>query len=309
VIRKICGDTGEALSGVEFEIAVYLGNGRTGQRLKNYAVDNSYTFTTDASGHIYLPTLPDGRYIATETRPLPGFRLAAPVIFTVGENGDHTVIVRNYRYADFAILKIDGNTNEPLAGVEFEIANYLGGGRNGERLINPADNTTTFVTDEAGMIHLPKIAPGMYVAIETRALPGYSIAAPETFTVPDTSETPQNRVITIRNFERADFVIRKTDGDVGRPLQGVHFEIARYFGSGQAGERLRNPIDGSTTFITDEAGLIRLSNLEHDTYVAIETRALQGFVLAEPVIFVVNENAEDTTIDIQNFRAPNLTIR
>ena len=310
VIRKICGDTGRTLEGVEFEIAVYLGNGRTGQRLKNYAVDNSYTFTTDASGHIYLPTLPDGRYIATETHALPGFRLAAPVTFTVGVNGDHTVIIRNYRYADFAILKIDGDTNAPLQGVEFEIAHYLGQGRAGERLVNPSNNTTTFVTDAAGLISLPSIAPGMYVAIETRALPGYGLASPTVFTVPDnTGQAPQDRVVTIRNYRIADFVIRKTDGDTGRPLAGVHFEIARYFGSGNAGERLRNPVDGSTTFITDEAGLIRLPNLEPGTYVAIETRALDGFILADPVIFVVGERAENTSIDIQNFRAPNLTIR
>jgi len=309
VIRKICGDTGRPLAGVEFEIAVYLGNGRTGQRLKNYAVDNSYTFTTDASGHIYLPTMPDGRYVAIETRPLPGFRLAAPVTFTVGVNGDHTVIIRNFRYADFAILKIDGYTNQPLAGVEFEIAHYLGSGRSGERLVNPANNTTTFVTDAAGMIHLPIIAPGMYVAIETRALPGFSLATPEIFIVPETTGTPQDRVITIQNFRIADFVIRKTDGDTGRPLAGVHFEIARYFGSGQAGERLRNPVDGSATFITDSAGLIRLPNMQPGTYIAIETRALDGYILADPVIFVVGERAENTTIDIQNFRAPNLTIR
>ena len=310
VIRKICGDTGRPLEGVVFRIAVYLDNGRTGQYLKNYAVDNSYYFVTNASGHIYLPTLPDGRYIATEVRSLPGFMLAAPVIFRVGINGDHTVIIRNYRYPDFAILKIDGDTNAPLQGVEFEIAHYLGGGNVGTRLVNPANGTTTFVTDSAGMIPLPSIAPGMYVAIETRALSGYSLASPEIFIVPDNhGQAPQDRIITIRNFRIADWVIRKTDGDTGLALAGVHFEIARYFGSGQAGERLQNPVDGSFTFITDVAGLIRLPNLAPGTYIVSETRALPGYILAEPVIVVVAEGANNTTIDIQNFRAPNLTIR
>ena len=189
VIRKIDGDTNQPLAGVEFEIAVYLDNGRTGQRLKNYAFDGSYTFTTDSSGHIYLPTLPDGQYIVIETRPLPGYMLASPVIFTVGINGDHTVIIRNFRYPDFAILKIDGDTNQPLAGVEFEIAHYLGQGRNGERLINPANLTNTFVTDEAGLIHLPAMSQGMFIAIETRALAGYGLAEPVIFTVGTESRT------------------------------------------------------------------------------------------------------------------------
>ena len=305
VIRKICGDTGTPLAGVEFEIARYFGNGRTGQRLKNYAVDSSYTFATDRSGHIYLPSIEDGVYVAIETRPLPGFMMGEPTIFTVGQNGDTTVIIRNYRYPDFALLKLDGNSRQPLQGVHFEIAHDIGNGQAGQRLVNPADGTTTFITDNAGRIPLPSIAPGRYIAIETRALPGYTIEGPTLFTV----EAGQNRTITIYNFKRADWVIRKRDGDTNEPLSGVHFEIARYFGNGNAGERLRNPVDGSNTFITDNAGLIQLPNLEAGTFIAIETRALPGYIVAEPRIFVVEEGAQNTTIDIYNFSRPNLTIR
>jgi len=307
VVRKICGETRRPLPGVEFEFARYFGNGRTGERLRNPA-DGSFTFVTDSSGHIYLPTLEHGVYIAIETRPLPGFAPAEPTIFTVDDGGDLTVIIRNYpipALPDFAILKLDGATRRPLQGVHFEIAHYLGQGRAGERLVNPADRTNTFVTDAAGLIPLPGIAPGMYIAIETRALPGYTIDGPVVFTVGE----GENRVITIYNHKRADWVIRKTDGDTGRPLQGVRFEVARYFGNGNAGERLRNPVDGSTTFTTNEAGLIHLPNLEPGTFIAIETRALPGYVLAEPVIFVVREGAENTTIDVRNYRRPGLTIR
>jgi len=305
VIRKICGDTERPLQGVQFEIIRYFGNGSTGQRLKNYAVDGSYTFTTDASGHIYLPIMEDGVWMAVETRPLPGFMAAAPTIFTVGINGDMTVIVRNYRYPDFSLLKLDGDTRQPLQDVHFEIAHDIGNGQAGQRLVNPADGTTTFITDAAGRIPLPSIAPGRYIAIETRALPGYTIEGPTLFTV----EAGQNRTITIYNFKRADWVIRKRDGDTRAPLAGVEFEIARYFGNGNAGERLRNPVDGSSTFVTDSAGLIQLPNLETGTFIAIETRALPGYIVAEPRIFVVEPNAQNTTIDIYNFRRPNLTIR
>ena len=305
VVRKICGETGRPLPGVVFEIARYLQNGRTGQRLKNYALDNSYEFTTDASGHIYLPTLEDGQWVAIETRPLPGYMAASPRVFTVGINGDTTIIIRNYRYPDFSILKLDGATRQPLTGVHFEIAHDIGNGTAGQRLVNPADGTTTFVTDTAGRIPLPGITPGRYIAIETRALPGYTIEGPVLFTV----APGENRTITIYNHKRADWVIRKTDGDTGRPLEGVQFEIAHYFGNGNAGERLQNPIDGSTRFYTNEAGLIHLPNLQPGTFIAIETRALPGYVLAEPVIFVVSADAQNTTINIDNFRIPGLIIR
>jgi len=237
---------------------------------------------------------------------LPGYVAAEPVIITVsGTDRDTTVTIYNYKMATYVIRKIDGDSGAPLQGVVFEIAHYFGNGNSGQRIRNPIDGSFEFVTNAAGLIYIPSLPRGTFVAIETRALPGYSLADPVVFVVGD----EENTTIIIRNYRIADFVIRKTDGDTGRPLEGVHFEIARYFGSGQAGERLRNPVDGSVTFITDAAGLIRLPNLEPGTYIAIETRALDGFILADPVIFVVGERAENTTIDIQNFRAPSLTIR
>jgi len=300
VIRKIDGDTGQRLAGVEFEIINY----QTGERLKNYAVDNSYVFVTDTSGHIYLPFLPDGRYLAVETRPLSGYQLADPVPFTVGINGDHTVIVRNYRYADFAILKVDGVTGQPLAGVAFEISHYLGQGRGGELLINPTNNTTTFITNANGLIHLPAITQGSFIATETRALAGYRLATPVVFTVGS-----DNRTIVIENFPYAEYNILKLDGHTGQPQVGVVFEISHYYGGGRAGHRLQNPVNGTFEFTTDSAGLIRLGFLTDGTYIISEVRPLAGFIAAEPVVFVVGEGSNDTTITIRNYSMANLSIR
>jgi len=104
-----------------------------GDQLQN-AANNSFEFTTDAAGMIRLANLPANTWVITETRPLPGYEAADPVVFAVGVDNEYIVTVRNYRYPDYAIRKIDGVTQEPLAGVQFEIARYFMDDRTGERL-------------------------------------------------------------------------------------------------------------------------------------------------------------------------------
>ena len=298
VVRKIDGDTNTPLAGVEFEIAIYLG-GHMGQRIKNYADGGSYTFTTDASGHIYLPHLEDGLYIITETRPLPGYILAAPVIFRVGLNGDHTVIIRNYRYPNYTILKIDGSTNRPMVGVEIEISFYHGSGRHGERVRNPHNNSFVFVTDANGMIHLPSLAHGMYIITVTRTLAGFVLVSPTIITVGDNQDT----TIIIRSYPIGITSIHKVDGDTNQGLQGVVFEIHR-----QNGERVQNPQNNTFEFVTDNTGRIHLGFLSAGSYIAVETRALPGYILAEPTHFEVIDG-RNLTVTIRNYRQAELTIR
>jgi len=304
-ILKLDGVTGLPLAGVEFEIAHFFANGQVGSRIRN-PFDGSFTWVTDAAGLIRIPNLEHGTYVAIETRPLPGFRLAEPRVFVVADHEPTTITIHNYRYSEWNIRKLDGHTNQPQAGVVFEVAVFHGSGTTGDRMRNAHDGSFEFVTDSAGIARIGALVPGTFVITETRPLPGFVAAEPVIITV---TGNEIDTTVTIRNYRMTDFVIRKTYGDTGQPLAGVHFEIARYFGSGNAGERLQNPVDGSFTFITDSAGLIRLPNMEAGTFVAIETRALPGFVLADPVTFVVGPNATNTTIDIRNYREANLTIQ
>jgi len=303
VIRKICGETGRPLPGVDFEIVRYFSNGQTGQRVKNKVADGSYTFTTDFSGHIYLPTLEDGVFMAIETRALPGFMIGSPTIFTVGKNGDTTIIVRNYRYPDFVIRKTDGDTGQVLAGVHFEIARFVGNASGGERLLNPVDNSTTFITDNAGLIHLPAMEPGIWVAIETRPLPGYIIAEPTIFIV---GEGTQNKTIDIRNFRSPNLTIRKISSETRQPIQGVVFQIARV-----NGERIQNPQTGFFDFVTDRNGLIHLPAIEDGTFLVTEIRAAEGyFGLDEAVVLQINSQTrqQDYLLVIENVPASGLRI-
>jgi uncharacterized surface anchored protein len=302
-IRKLDGDTREPLAGVQFQIFKALGNGGSGEIVRNPA-DNNDIWMTDSAGLIHMNALEPGAYIAAETKPLPGYTAAEPVTFTVGGSGDAIVTIFNYRLPDYAIKKVDGETNAPLAGVAFEISRSLGDGRNGERLINPADGSAIFVTDSAGMINLPGLEPGNYIATETKALQGYTAAEPKPFTV----GAGGSQTIVIQNFRLPDFSIQKVDGDTQQPLAGVAFEISRHLGEGQNGERLVNPADGTNIFVTDSAGMINLPGIAPGMYMAIETRPLKGYLTAEPAIFTVGDG-QNRTVVIQNFNRGETTIK
>ena len=134
-----------------------------GDRIRN-AVDGSFEFTTDAAGMARIGALSPGTYIITETRPLPGFIAAEPVIITVtGREIDTTVTIRNYRYTEWNILKLDGHNNQPLEGVVFEISRHWGSGGTSDRLRNPINGSFEFVTDAAGIIRLGALEPGTFV--------------------------------------------------------------------------------------------------------------------------------------------------
>ncbi|MCL1999739.1 MAG: SpaA isopeptide-forming pilin-related protein [Turicibacter sp.] len=298
VIQKVDGETNLPLEGVAFEISAF-----DGARIQN-SFTGGFEFLTDSAGLIRLPELLSGTYVATETRPLPGFAPIEPHIFQVGYNMDYIITIRNFRFTDMAILKIDGDTQQPMAGVQFEIAHDLGNGTAGERLINLATLTTTWTTDNAGRIALNALPNGRFIAIETRTLDGYQLAEPTLFTV----ETGNSRVITIENFRETDIAILKIDGDTQQPLAGVQFEIARDLGNGTAGERLINPNDLTTTWTTDNAGRINLNSLPAGRYIAIETRPLDGYQLAKPTLFTV-ETGVNRVITIENFRHADLIIR
>jgi uncharacterized surface anchored protein len=237
--------------------------------------------------------LSPGAYIAVEIRALEGYQLADPTPFEVVQGQDLTVTVRNFRMGDINLRKIDGDTDQPLQGVIFEIHRA-----NGERVRNPLNNTFEFVTDNAGRINLGFLAPGAYFAVETRALEGYQLADPTPF------EVVQGRdlTVTVRNYRMGDVNILKLDGDTNRPLEGVRFEIHRL-----NGERVQNPTNNSFEFVTDNAGRINLGFLTVGSYLAVETRALKGYQLADPVPFEVIQG-RDLTVTIRNYRMGDINI-
>ncbi|MCL2853579.1 MAG: SpaA isopeptide-forming pilin-related protein [Defluviitaleaceae bacterium] len=290
------------MAGVQFEVARYFASGRIGERLRN-PEDGSFVWTTDRAGLIRLPNLEHGTFVATEIRPLPGYMLADPVVFVVADNEPTTITIRNYRYSEWNVLKIDGDTNQPLAGVVFEIAHHFGTGITGERIRNPHDGSFEFVSDSTGIVRFGALEPGSYVIIETRPLSGYRAAEPVIINV--TGREVDTRV-TIRNYRYAELTIRKINSITRAPLTGVVFEIFR-----PDGTRLINPQTGFHDFVTNRSGIIYLPVMDDGRFYLRETRALPGFIVDQEIIpFNIDASARqrEHVLVVENTPAAGLLI-
>jgi len=291
VIHKICGDTSESLPDVLFKITTLAG-----ERVRN-PLNNSFEFVTDSSGKIRLPQLPSGTYVATELRSLPGFRLAQPYTFQIGHDREYVFTIRNYRYSQVSLHKIDGDTSQSLPNVVFEIHR-----QNGERLQNPVTNTFEFITDSAGRINLGFLPEGSFLAVEVRALPGFRLAEPTPF------EVVQGRDLTVvvRNYRQAELTVLKVNSITREPLPNVHFEISR-----PDGTRLINPQNGNHTFITDSRGIIHLPAVDDGVLYLHEVRALPGFLVDQEITRVIinseSRNREHLAV-IENTPASGLLV-
>jgi len=305
-ILKLDGHTGRPQQGVQFQIHTWFassgGGGTAGQPVRNPA-DGSFFFTTDQAGLIRLANLPHGTYVATETRPLTGFRAAEPVIFTVGNHQPATITIRNYRYASWNIQKLDGHTNQPQAGVVFEVAHFFGTGTTGERIRNPQNGSFEFVTDASGIARIGALDRGSYIITEKRPLAGFVAADPIIINVTgDETDT----TVTVRNYRQANLSIRKVNSVTRAPLAGVVFEISR-----PDGTRLINPATGFHDFVTNHNGLIFLPSIADGRYYLRETRALPGFIIDEEVIpFNIDASARqrEHVLVVENTPAAGLLI-
>ena len=280
VIEKV--DTqGNPLANAEFEVRTLAGA-------------LLYRGTTTNGGIISIARLEPQVVSITEVRAPNGFVITEPtrtVEIIAGETRVERFV--NHRYATVVIHKICGHTSDSLPGVLFEITTLAG-----ERIRNPQNNSFEFVTDSSGMIRLPQLPSGTFVATERRALPGFQLAQPYTFQIGHDREY----VFTIRNYRYSQVSIHKICGDTSRSLPNVAFEIHR-----QNGERIQNPANNTFEFVTDNAGRINLGFLSEGSFLAVEVRALPGFRLAEPTPFEVVQG-RDLTVVIRNYRQAELTI-
>jgi len=261
VIEKVCTD-GSPLAGAEFEVRTLAG------ALVHREVTNNGCI-------ISIAMLDAGAFTITETRAPQGFVITEPsrtVTIVAGETLTERFV--NHRAPSLIIEKVDTDGN-PLAGAEFEIRRL-----NGEL-------TRRVVTGSGGTAVVDILEPGAYHIIETRAPAGHAITEPARAIEIVAGETRVERFV---NPRLPTFVISKVDGDTNRPLQGVVFEVAHFFGTGTTGERLRNPQNGTFEFVSDAAGIARIGTLTPGTYIITETRplpgfrALPGFVIDEEVI-------------------------
>ncbi|NBI07324.1 SpaA isopeptide-forming pilin-related protein [Senegalia massiliensis] len=241
-INKIDGDTEEPLSGVKFKVTNEAGT-----------VDEE--LVTDENGYASLGDLRRGEYIIEEIETKEGYVLneTKHKIELNSENLNPEMTIKNFKHGSIIINKIDGDTEEPLSGAEFELRDSEG------------NLVETLVSDENGQAGIGSLPRGKYTIQEIKAPEGYELD--ETKYEVELTADELDIQKTVENFMRGSINILKVEKDTDKVLSGAKFELRDSEG---------NLVE---TLVTDKEGKVSVNDLIRGEYTIQEIESPEGYVL------------------------------
>lgn len=307
-VKKVStNDEGLTLPGAEFRI---LGGG----------LDKRYT--TGADGLTEQITLPIGEYTLTEMK--------APESYVINGAGRHISVRADGIYLDgdkltgtaeitvqnapgsfkLKLVKVDADTNQPLANVAFILKGKDGG-------------THSLITGSDGITDTISLAPGEYTLSEVAAAEGYAIPLNGWgFTVKEgtvqqltnTSEVTEWSfndgllTLTLKNSRiYGGLTIEKTDGKDGSALAGAEFTVAGSDGTPLTFIKNNGRYEAATgegassTIATDANGKAYITGLKFGNYAVTETKAPEGYVLkGDRHSIAISRQQTEVTLRLKN---------
>lgn len=283
------------------------------------------TYTTKADGLTEQITLPIGEYTLTEMKAPEGYvingagrhiSVKADGIYLDGDELDEgaTITIRNAPVNfKLRLVKVDADTNQPLANVAFILKGKYGG-------------THSLITGSDGITDTISLAPGKYTLSEVAAADGYAIPLNGWgFTVTEgtvqqvtnTSEVTEwsfNRgllTLTLKNSRiYGGLTIEKTDGKDGSGLAGAEFTITGSDGIPltfiKKGGRYEAATGegASSTIATDANGTAYITGLKFGNYAVTETKAPEGYVLkGDRHSIAISRQQTEVTLRLKNDKA------
>ena len=249
------------------------------------------TLTTDKNGEILTPQkLDHGNYQLEEVEPKEGYIGIEPIPFKIDENAPYedikdlgtiyTIKVSNDRITgDMELLKVDSETKEPLADVNFKITCIDGFMK---------DQTWDLTSNEDGKVNLKGLEHGKYMVEEVSTLWNYVLnKEPLYFEIKENGQVVK---LEMENKKiRANAELIKIDADTQRPLEGAEFEL--WNGEKFVGE-----------YTTNKDGKISLENLEAGNYYWKEVKAPNNYILDEDkaLNFEIIEDGKTITTTVEN---------
>ena len=268
-VTKIDKDTGKPLQGVVFQ-------GFKDGKSIGY-------FTTGADGKFTIPYADSGTYTFREYHTLAGYVLnKEPITIEHTTDGNVDLVVDNTVQKKFEVIKVDSQTKQPLAGVQFKIwrdATLLG----------------DYTTDENGKITIEKASAGTYKVQEVATLKEY-ILNDKPYEIEHT--TDKDTSVTVENSKKPGLLIKKVDAETKKPLASASFKVTRGDGS-----IVRENVT------TDIDGIAHLPELETGTYIVTETQAPDGYVIDETPKTVELRAGQTYEVVFSNSRSYGLQIR
>ena len=176
------------------------------------------------------------------------------------------------------INKIDGETNEPIKGVKFQITNSYG-------------DTSTFTTDEDGKILLANLKQGEVIIKEIEAVGKYKINDEELKIHVDYDDVKEVEIKN--NLKKGNIKIVKTDkDDENIKLENVKFHL----------------IDDNNNIIkegvTDEKGELLFENIVVGKYKIVEVETRDEYMLYEGEIIVHLKDGQTEEVIVKNEKIP-----
>ena len=292
-VKKTDAETGNGLSGAEFEIRAKEDIVTPDGTVKAKAGTVVDTITTSDKGTAETKKLYLGKYEVQETKAPEGYLLntqkyPVELIYADQETeivyGDVTV-PDEIAKGKIRITKTDAETNKPIPlGAEFTVTAA-------EDITTPdgtvrAEKGTvvaTLTTDDKGKVETDKLYLGKYVIKETKAPEGY-LLNPKEFEVTlaykdQTTEIVYGDVTVPNQPAKGQIEILKKDEETGNLLSGAEFTVT-------AAEDITTP-DGTVraekgtvvdTIVTDTTGIARSKELYLGKYVVKETKQPIGFI-------------------------------
>ena len=310
-VKKVStNDEGRTLPGAKFRI---LGGG----------LDRTYT--TEANGLTERITLPIGEYTLTEMKAPEGYvingagrhiSVRADGIYLDGDKLDEgaAITIRNAPVNfKLRLVKVDADTNQPLANVAFILKGKDGG-------------THSLITGSNGITDIISLAPGEYTLSEVAAAEGYAIPLNGWgFTVKEgtvqqvtnTSEVTEWSfndgllTLTLKNSRiYGGLTIEKTDGKDGSALAGAEFTITGSDGTlltfikNNGRYEAATGEGASSTIATDTNGKAYITGLKFGNYAVTETKAPEGYVLkGDRHSIAISRQQTEVTLRLKNDKA------
>ena len=310
-VKKVStNDEGLTLLGAEFRI---LGGG----------LDKRYT--TGANGLTEQITLPIGEYTLTEMKAPEGYVIngagrhisvkADGIYLDGGKLGEGAAITIRNAPVNFKLrlVKVDADTNQPLANVAFILKGKYGG-------------THSLITGSNGITDTISLAPGEYTLSEVAAAEGYAIPLNGwgfTVTEGTVQQVTNTSEVTEWSFKRGlltltlknsriygGLTIEKTDGKDGSALAGAEFTVAGSDGTPLTFIKNNGRYEAATgegassTIATDANGKAYITGLKFGNYAVTETKAPEGYVLkGDRHSIAISRQQTEVTLRLKNDKA------
>ena len=277
VIEKYITGTTTPLKGVTF--LVTESNGKL-------IGSSNGEFVTDENGRIVIEGLEPGvTIIAKEIKTLEGYVLdTTPKSIKIEVGDAQTLRFYNAKQGTIVIRKLDKQTNEPLAGVEFQITYSDGSYLDDD--YGHLSSKGLFKTDANGEIRISGVV-GTLVITETKPLPGY-VMDEGTKTQTVRVNPTDTQTITVYNTKVGGLTIIKKDEETGARIKGVQFEV----------RKMNGEILG--TYTTDANGVISLPQVDKGWYQVVELKAAKGYKLDDTPHQIEVKDGGTATLEITN---------